>query len=93
MRGYEELGRASTFELSALSPRADIAPGDLLGKSVTITVGLRDGGSRYFNGYVTRFSQGGMVGRYFEYRFTLRSWLPVASAPSGSAMASVMRSA
>ena len=75
LRGKDELSRLSEFELSALSLRADIGPGDLLGKNVTITVELRDGGSRYFDLYVTRFSQGGMVGRYHEYRLTLRPWL------------------
>jgi type VI secretion system secreted protein VgrG len=75
LRGKEELARLSEFELSALSLRADIGPGDLLGKNVTVTIELRDGGSRYFDLYVTRFGQGGMVGRYHEYRLTLRPWL------------------
>jgi len=75
LRGKEEVARLSEFELSALSLRGDIGPGDLLGKNVTITVELRDGGSRYVDLYVTRFGQGGMVGRYHEYRLTLRPWL------------------
>src|SRR5262245_34893824 len=75
MHGREELGRLSEFDLSALSTQADIKPGDLLGKNVTIKLELVSGGPRYFNGYVTRFTQGGMVGRYYEYRMTVRSWL------------------
>jgi type VI secretion system secreted protein VgrG len=79
MRGHEELGRLSRFELSALSARGDIAPGDLLGKSVTVTIELRAGGRRYserhLHGYVTHFAQAGMVGRYYEYRLTVRPWL------------------
>jgi type VI secretion system secreted protein VgrG len=75
MRGHEELGRLSRFELSALSTRGDIAPGDLLGKSVTVTLELRNGGERYFDGYVTRFAQAGMVGRHYEYRLSVRPWL------------------
>ena len=75
MQGREELARLSAFELSALSARADINPGDLLGKNLTITVELRGGGFRYFDAYVTRFTQGGMVGRSFEYRLTLAPWL------------------
>ena len=75
LRGHEELARLSAFELSALSTRADINPSDLLGKNVTITVELRGGGTRYFDAYVTRFSHGGMVGRYHDYRLTLRPWL------------------
>ena len=75
MHGREELGRLSEFEISAVSTRADIGPGDLLGKSVTVKVELRSsGGYRYFNGYVTRFSQGGMVGRYYQYSLTVAPW-------------------
>ena len=36
---------------------------------------LPNGKTRYFNGYVTRFAQGGMHGRYYRYRATLRPWL------------------
>lgn len=35
----------------------------------------RDGGTRYFNGFVTRFSYPGMLGRYHLYRATLSPWL------------------
>jgi type VI secretion system secreted protein VgrG len=76
MHGREELARLSAFDLSTVSTRADIGPGDLLGKNVTVKVELGDdNGYRYFNGYVTRFAQGGMVGRYYEYRMTVGPWL------------------
>src|SRR3989441_4691039 len=75
LRGREELGRPSEFELSALSTRGDIKPSDLLGKSITVKLELVKGGSRYFNGYVTRFAQGTTLGRYYEYRMTVRTWL------------------
>jgi type VI secretion system secreted protein VgrG len=75
LRGREELGRPSAFELSALSTRADIKPSDLLGKSITVKLELVKGGFRYFNGYVTRFSQGTIVGKYYEYRMTVNAWL------------------
>src|SRR5262245_11915993 len=76
LSGREELGRLSAFDLWALSTRGDINPGDLLGKSVTVKVALRDGGYRYFNLYVVRFAHGAsMVGRYHEHRLTLRPWL------------------
>ena len=75
LRGREELGRPSAFELSALSTRADIKPSDLLGKSITVKLELVKGGFRYFNGYVTRFSQGTIVGKYYEYQMTVSAWL------------------
>jgi type VI secretion system secreted protein VgrG len=76
LQGREELGRLSKFEISALSTRADIDPADLLGKKVTVKVELRHNmGYPYFNGYVVRFAQGAMVGRYYEYRMTVHPWL------------------
>ena len=75
LRGREELGRSSEFDLSALSTNGDVNPGDLLGKSVTVKLELVKGGFRYFNGYVTRFSQGTIVGKYYEYQMTVNAWL------------------
>ena len=75
LRGREELGRASEFELAALSTKSDIKPSQLLGKTVTVKLELVKGGYRYFNGYVTRFSQGETLGRYYEYRMTVSAWL------------------
>jgi len=75
LRGHEELGRSSEFELTVVSARSDINPNDLLGKNVTVKLEQLKGGTRYFNGYVTRFTQGGLVGRQFEYRMMVRSWL------------------
>ncbi len=75
LRGREELGRASEFELAALATRSDIKPSELLGKTVTVKLELVKGGYRYFNGYVTRFSQGETLGRYYEYRMTVSAWL------------------
>src|SRR5262245_28739479 len=75
LRGREELARLSEFELSALSRRSDINPGDLLGKNVTVKLELRGGGYRYLDGYVTRFVQSGMVGNYYQYRMILCPWL------------------
>src|SRR5262249_25694505 len=75
LHGHEELGRASEFQLAALSTRKDIKPTELLGKTVTIKLELVKGGYRYFNSYVTRFSQGETVGRYYEYRMIVHPWL------------------
>jgi type VI secretion system secreted protein VgrG len=75
MTGVETLGRLSEFALSALSERPDISSADLLGKNITVAMERRNGEMRYFNGYVTRFAPEGMLGRYFQYRFTARPWL------------------
>ena len=75
MQAREELSRLSEFQLDALSTKADINVDDILGKNVTVKVELADNGLRHFNGYVTRFSQVGMRGRYHAYQANVRPWL------------------
>lgn len=60
--GREDLGRLYEYRLELLSARADITPESLLGTNATVAMELHDGGSsRYFNGYITRFSVQGSV--------------------------------
>jgi uncharacterized protein involved in type VI secretion and phage assembly len=54
-------GRLSSLgetQLNLLSPKSDLKPEDLLGKSVTVTVQQRDDAKRHFNGFVSRFGAG-----------------------------------
>ncbi|MBS0394488.1 MAG: type VI secretion system tip protein VgrG [Proteobacteria bacterium] len=73
--GREELGRPFEYQLDLLSRNPGINFADILGKSVTVKLALPSGDWRYFNGYVTRFAQVGMLGRYSRYTATLRPWL------------------
>ena len=75
MRVSEGLSRLFEIEIEAVSRKADIAPKDLLGHSVTVRVTYDDETERYFNGYVTRFALGATEGRFHLYRMTLRPWL------------------
>src|SRR5262245_57934791 len=75
MQGREELGRLSEFQVELLSEKGSIARNDILGQNVTVSLALPDGGTRYFNGYVTRFSQGAKLGRYYRYSAVVRPWL------------------
>jgi type VI secretion system secreted protein VgrG len=75
MIAREELGRLSEFEIDLLSPRNDIAANEILGKNVTVKLELPTEGYRHFNGFVTRFSQGVMRGRYNVYHASVRPWL------------------
>jgi type VI secretion system secreted protein VgrG len=79
MTGTEQLGRLFEYELELLSERTYIQLADVLGKNVTVRMQLpevRGAGTRYFNGFVTRFSYLGMRGtRYGAYRATLSPWL------------------
>jgi type VI secretion system secreted protein VgrG len=75
LHAREELSRLSEFQLDALSTKADINVDDILGKNVTVKVELADNSLRHFNGYVTRFAQVGMRGRYHAYHASVRPWL------------------
>ena len=75
MSAREEMSRPFEYQLDLLSTHDDVVLDDILGKNVTIKFALPDDRTRYFNGYITRFSQGGMYGRYNRYIATVRPWL------------------
>jgi len=75
MHARDELSRLFTYQLDLLSPKPDIKVDDILGKNVTIKLGLPDDSTRYFNGFVTRFAQGGTHGRYTRYHSVVSPWL------------------
>ena len=62
-------------QINLLSLNPNIKPEALLGKPVTVTMQLRDGGKRFFNGYVTRFGLGAHRGKYFGYQASVNPWL------------------
>ena len=70
----EELGRLFSMNLTLLSEKADIKFEKILGENITIELELAGGGKRYFNGYVTSFSQTGGSSRYTEYQATVQPW-------------------
>jgi type VI secretion system secreted protein VgrG len=74
MHAREELSRVGEIKLDLLSLKNDIKMDDILGKNVTIQVMLQDDSPRFFNGYVTRFSQGGTYGKYRRYYATVNTW-------------------
>ena len=61
MHAREELSRLFEYQLDLLSPKNDINLDDILGKNVTVKLALPDDSTRYFNGFVTRFAQGGKL--------------------------------
>jgi type VI secretion system secreted protein VgrG len=75
MRAREELSRLSEFDIELLSEERQIAPASILGRNVTVRLALEGEAVRHFNGYVTRFGQAGMHGRYHAYRALVRPWL------------------
>jgi type VI secretion system secreted protein VgrG len=75
MTGSECLSGLSEYELEMLSETADLHIDKVLGTLLTVSVVQPLGGTRYFNGYVTRFSTDGRLGRLYRYRATIRPWL------------------
>ena len=75
MHAREEMGRLGEYQLDLLSLKKDVNVDEILGKNVTVKIALPDDSTRYFNGYVTRFSQGGVYGRYQRYAAVVHPWL------------------
>src|SRR6185503_14582927 len=75
MHVREEMSRLFEYQLDLLSVKPDIDVVKILGKNVTIKLALPDDSTRYFNGFVTRFSQGARYGRYTRYSAIVRPWL------------------
>jgi type VI secretion system secreted protein VgrG len=75
MSGEENLGRLYEYKVDLLSKRSDIQADDLLGQMVGIKLELPDSAERHYSGYITRFSQGGVLGDYRSYQATVRPWL------------------
>lgn len=76
--GHEGLSRPAAYELSVLSKANDLDASDVLGHAFDVVVEFVDPGGnlheRHCQGHAVRFARMGAVGRYFEYRITLRSW-------------------
>lgn len=79
--GTEGLSRPFSFELDMLSENHNIPFEDIIGKNVTVSIILADGDKRFFNGLISRFSQGGGGAeegedlRLSHYRAEMVPWL------------------
>ncbi|MGB5986491.1 MAG: type VI secretion system tip protein TssI/VgrG [Desulfobacterales bacterium] len=73
---HEEVSRLFEFELDLLSENYEINFDDIIGKNVTISMELPQGGKRYWNGFINRFVQGVSTSTQFaQYRATMVPWL------------------
>lgn len=73
---HEEISRLFEIDLDLLSENPAIDFDDIIGQSVTISVNLPAGGTRLWNGYISRFVQGVTTSRRFaQYRATMVPWL------------------
>jgi len=75
MSGTEQLGRPFDFRLELVSEDHQIRFEDIIGQNVTVRLELSKNTTRYFNGYVSNFTQTPGRGRYAEYKATVVPWL------------------
>ena len=75
MEAAEELGRLFEFTIDLLSENDSIALDDLLGQKMTVEVDLSEGEKRYFDGFVSQFTQVGTLAYFSHYRAVLHPWL------------------
>jgi len=72
--GTEQLGRLFEYKLELASEDYQIKPEDIVGENVSIRLNLGDKGVRYFNGYVSHFTQLTSSGQLARYRATVVPW-------------------
>lgn len=75
MTATETLGRLYRVDLELLSKDPDIKFEDLLGQNVTVRLELPQDKTRYFNGFVSRFTLSGSLGDLSVYQATVHPWL------------------
>jgi type VI secretion system secreted protein VgrG len=73
--GTEGISRPFHFEVEMISEREDLAFESIVGQNATVRISLADGSERYFNGYVSNFSQGGRDHDFVYYHAELVPWL------------------
>lgn len=76
--GHEALSRPSVYELTVLSRNDNIDAKDILGRPFDVVMKFFDKSAdeheRHCHGFAVRFVRMNRVGRFHEYRITLRSW-------------------
>ncbi|MCF6189957.1 MAG: type VI secretion system tip protein VgrG [Cocleimonas sp.] len=74
-KAVEELGRPFNFELTLRSSKEDIEFESLLGQNVSVRLDVSGNQERFFNGYITEFSQGENAEGFATYFATISPWL------------------
>ena len=75
MTGRERMSQLFEYDLELYSEDLEIDYEALLGGNATVRVELESGETRYFNGYISRFSLVGQEGRHCTYQAILKPWL------------------
>src|SRR5277367_5968034 len=72
--GRESISRMFHFTADLLSENHSIASKDIVGKRVTICLGVPHDGQRYWNGFISRFAFVGRDERFSRYRAEIVPW-------------------
>jgi type VI secretion system secreted protein VgrG len=75
LKGFEHLSQLFHFDISLLSEDHKIDGDKLLGENVTVRLIDEKEEKRFFNGYVTSFSQLPSSDRYAYYQIEVKPWL------------------
>jgi len=75
MSGTEQLGRPFRFDLELASEDDQIKAEDIVGQNVTIRLNLSEDNTRYFNGFISSFTQMLTKGGLACYQATMVPWL------------------
>ncbi|MBV9504950.1 MAG: type VI secretion system tip protein VgrG [Acidobacteriia bacterium] len=75
LSGEEGISRLFRFDLELLSSNESIDFDAIVGGNVTVRLTLADGNDRYFNGYISRFSQGERQRDLISYHAEVVPWL------------------
>src|SRR6267154_6143855 len=73
--GSEAISQLFHFDLDLLSESDSIKFQDIVGKNVTLRILDAQGEERYWNGFISRFSQGSQDLRLIGYRAQMVPWL------------------
>jgi len=73
--GEETISRPFRFDLELLSESESIDFDAIVGQNVTVRLTLATGDDRYFNGFISRFSQSGRNRKLVSYRAEMVPWL------------------
>jgi type VI secretion system secreted protein VgrG len=73
--GTEQISQLFHYDLQLISEDGEVQADKILGRAVTVEYLLpNDAGTRFFNGFVTEFSQVSYQERFHQYRALLRPW-------------------
>src|SRR5262245_34776917 len=75
MEGHETMSRPFLFQLDLLSQEDTLPYDSMVGQRVELRLTLADDSKRFFNGFVSRFTQGARDSNLVFYHATVVPWL------------------